>query len=282
MSAVNPHLNHRRVFRWLSGVFLGAAVLAAVVPLALVVMNSFKSHQEIVANPLALPTGLSPKNFVDAWVNAEFTTGLINSFLICTSTVVLTLTLASLAAFPLARRKVRAWRVISLYFLCAVTVPIQLFMFPLYYIYASLGVVGNWFATSLILAAVNLPLAIFLLRTYALTIPVELDDAARMDGARPFQIWRLVILPLMRPGLLTVGTLVWLNAWNEYLVTSTFQQGQANFTMTLGYLSTISVMGTDRGTMMAGALVIILPIVVLFLIMQRFFVDGMTAGAIKG
>ncbi|QQA41767.1 carbohydrate ABC transporter permease [Pelagovum pacificum] len=277
-----PHLRHARNFRYLGGAFLAVAVLSALVPLGLVVLNSFKSHADIVANPLSMPVSFDLSNFSRAWSTGDLTTGLVNSLLICGSTVFVTLTFASLAAFPLARRKIRGWRLVSLYFLVAVTVPIQLFMFPLYYIYATLGVVGNWFATSLILSAINLPLAIFLLRTYVLTIPVELDDAARMDGAKPLQIWWMVILPLMTPGLLTVGTLVFLQAWNEFLVTSTFQQGQANFTMTLGYLSMNSVMATDRGIMMAGALLIILPIVVLFLAMQRFFVDGMTAGAIKG
>jgi len=262
--------------------FLAIAVVVALAPFCLVIMNAFKSHTEIVANPLALPDSFSMVNFVTAWTTGRFSTGLFNSVAICGFTIGITVGLASLAAFPLARRKGKIWRLISIYFLCAVTVPIQLFIFPLYFIFAALGIVGNLFATSLILSAINLPLAIFLLRTYVLAIPQELDDAAFMDGAGPWKTFWYVILPLLRPGLITVAILVGFNAWNEFMITSTFQQGQANFTMTLGYLSMNSTIVTDRGIMMAGALIIIFPIIIFFLAMQRFFIGGMTAGAIKG
>ena len=268
--------------RTAGNVFLAMAVLVALLPITLVLINAFKPHADIIANPLALPHALSFENFRTAWATGRFTTGLINSVLICASTILVTVSFAAMAAFPLARRKIRFWRVITLYFLCAVTVPIQLFLFPLYYIYALLGIVGNIFATSLVLSAINLPLSIFLLRTYVLTIPVDLEDAALIDGAGPWQIFRHVILPLIRPGLVTVAILVGFNAWNEFMITSTFQQGEAGFTMTLGYLSMNSTIVTDRGIMMAGALLIILPIIVFFLSMQRFFIEGMTSGAVKG
>lgn len=268
--------------RPLSNLFLGVAVVAAVLPLLLVLMNAFKPHVAIIENPLALPPTLDLANFTGAWVGGKFTTGVINSVLISGTTILVTLTAAALAAFPLARCQIRFWQLITLYFLCSVTVPIQLFLFPLYFIYAQLGIVGNIFATAIILAAINLPLAIFLLRTYVLTIPVELDDAALMDGAGPWKTFWHVILPLMRPGLVTVGIIVGLNAWNEFLITSTFQQGEAGFTMMLGYRSMNGTITTDRGIMMAGAVIIIVPIIVFFLAMQRFFIAGMTAGAVKG
>jgi raffinose/stachyose/melibiose transport system permease protein len=280
---MSQSIPNARAAQIISGnLFLGLAVVVALAPFCLVILNAFKSHVDIVANPLSLPKTLSFANFVTAWTTGHFTTGLINSIAICAFTIVITVGFAALAAFPLARRKGRIWRVISIYFLCAVTVPIQLFIFPLYFIYAALGIVGNLFATSLILSAINLPLAIFLLRTYVLAIPMELDDAAFMDGAGPWKTFWYIILPLLRPGLITVGILVGFNAWNEFMITSTFQQGQANFTMTLGYLSMNSTIVTDRGIMMAGALIIIFPIIIFFLAMQRFFIGGMTAGAVKG
>jgi raffinose/stachyose/melibiose transport system permease protein len=159
---------------------------------------------------------------------------------------------------------------------------VQMFLFPLFFVYARLGVVGNPCATALILAAVNLPLAIFLLRTYVMTIPVEIDEAAEMDGATPWQVFWNIILPLIRPGLVTVGIVVGLNAWNEFLITSTFQPGQQNFTMTLGYLSMNNTFSGNQGLMMAGALLVIAPIIGFFLLLQRFFVAGLAMGAVKG
>jgi raffinose/stachyose/melibiose transport system permease protein len=262
--------------------FLLGAVAIALFPLLLVAVNTLKPHPAIVQNPLALPTSFDLGNFVRAWKGGKFSVGIVNSLLLSGSTVLITVSFAALAGFALARRKIRGWQLITVYFLCATTVPIQLFLFPLYFVYAKLGIVGNVYATSLILAAINLPLATFLLRTYVLSIPGEIDDAAFMDGANPLQTFRYVILPLMRPGLITVAIIVGLNAWNEFLITSTFQQGQKSFTMTLGYLSMNGTYATDQGAMMAGAFILVAPIIVFFLAMQRFFIAGMTSGAVKG
>ncbi|MEA3150033.1 MAG: raffinose/stachyose/melibiose transport system permease protein [Gammaproteobacteria bacterium] len=261
---------------------LGAAVLVSIAPLLLVLLNAFKSHAAIVQNPLSLPTSLALAHFQAAWTGGNFSVGIINSVLLTGTTVLVTVTFAALAAFPLARRRIAIWKAVTIYFLCSVTVPIQLFLFPLYFVFARLGLIGNVFATAFIIAAINLPLAVMLLRTYILTIPVELDDAAYIDGATPWQIFRHVIMPLMRPGCVTVGVIVALNTWNEFLITSTFQQGDAGFTMTLGYRAMAGAMNADRGIMMAGACIVIVPIIVFFLFLQRLFVDGMTAGAVKG
>jgi raffinose/stachyose/melibiose transport system permease protein len=262
-------------------VLLAAAGLA-IGPVAMLLVNAFKPHVDVVRNPLALPTRLDLANFASAWSEGHFATGLKNSLLLCAATVLITLAAASLAAYPLARSRAKVWRFVALYFLCSVTVPIQLFLFPLYFVFASLGLIGNLFATAVILSAINLPLAILLLRTYLMTIPEELDDAAVLDGAGPFQLFWHVILPLMRPGLATVAAIVCLNVWNEYLVTSTFQQGEKNFTMTLGYLAMNGSISADLGLLMAGGVIVIIPILLVFLATRRFIIDGMTTGAVKG
>jgi len=263
-------------------VFLWTAILIVAFPLTLMAINSLKPHIAILDNPLALPTSFDVSNFVIAWTAGNFTTGLMNSLIISGTTVIITLVCAALAAYPLARQKIRFSRLITLYFLGAVTVPIQLFLFPLFFVYAQLGLVANPVATAFILAAVNLPLSILLLRTYVLNVPRELDDAAFMDGARAWQTFIFVIVPLMRPGLITVAIIVGLNAWNEYLITSTFQQGSGSQTMMLSFLSMNNVILTDRGILMAGAAIVVVPIIVFFLLMQRLFIEGVTSGAVKG
>jgi raffinose/stachyose/melibiose transport system permease protein len=271
-----------RLAAFSASTFLGLAVAISLAPLLLVVNNAFKPHVAIVENPLSLPTAVGTGNFSAAWQGGNFSVGIVNSVLLTGTTVLVTLVFASLAAFPLARRRIAGWKLVTVYFLCSVTVPIQLFLFPLYFLYARLDLVGNVFATAFILAAINLPLSILLLRSYVLTIPVELDDAASMDGASPWQIYRYIIMPLLRPGLVTVAVVVALNAWNEFLITSTFQQGNSGFTMTLGYRAMAGVISADRGVMMAGACIVVLPIIVFFLLLQRLFREGMTAGAVKG
>jgi len=271
-----------RLSRTAANLFLIGAVLVAILPLLLVALNTFKPHAAIVANPLSLPIELSFANFARAWKGGNFGVGIVNSLLLSGTTVIVTLACASMAAFALARRQIAGWQLLTIYFLCATTVPIQLFLFPLYFVFAKLGIIGNFVATGLVLSAVNLPVSIFLLRAYVISIPTEIDDAAFMDGASPWQTFWHIILPLMQPGMVTVAILVFLNSWNEFLITSTFQKGRGNVTMTLGYLSMNGTYATDQGAMMAGAFILVAPIVVFFLIMQRFFVAGMTAGAVKG
>ncbi len=261
---------------------LSGALVTALAPLSLLLINAFKTQEAIVTNPLALPVQPHWQNFSVAWTEGGFTLGLCNSIILCGLTVAVTLAAASLAAYPLARRRTGGWKLVALYFLGCVTVPVQMFLFPLYYVYAGLGLVGNLLATAVILAAINLPLAVLLLRTTILGIPRDLDDAARMDGAAHWAIFRHVILPLMRPGMITVGVIVLLNSWNEFLVTSTFQQGARAFTMTLGYRALNGSITADQGLLMAGAMIVIAPVLILFFAMQRHFVAGMISGAVKG
>lgn len=275
-------IKQSRVSNLFEMLFLWTAVILVLIPLGLMIVNAFKPHLEILDSPLSLPKDPTFDNFTQAWKGGNFTTGLVNSILISGSTVVIAVGSAAMIAYPLARQKVRNWRFLTFYFLAAVTVPIQLFLFPLFFMYAQLGLVSNPIATAFILAAINLPISILLLRTYVLNIPSELDDAALMDGASKWQIFRFVIFPLMRPGLITVSIIVGLQAWNEYLITSTFQQSNDSLTMTLGYLSINNVILQDRGLLMAGASILVVPIIIFFLAMQRLFIEGMTSGAVKG
>src|SRR5690606_34606701 len=162
------------------------------------------------------------------------------------------------------------------------TVPIQLFLFPLYAAFARMGLLSNVFAVGVVIAAINMPLAVPLLRTFFMRIPSELPEAAAMDGANTWQVLRHILLPAVSPGLITVGIIVGLNAWNEYLISVTFLQREESYTATLGFLSLTGTFAVDQGVLMAGAALLIVPIVILFLLAQRKFVDGLVSGSVKG
>lgn len=271
----------RRAAGWMH-VMLILLALISLLPIYLVALNSFKSHVEIMIDPLALPTRLDFTNYFNAWVYADFFTGYRNSILLSASAIVIVLVLSALGGYALAACRSRVTTAITLYFLIATTVPIQLFLFPLYFLMSALNLVGTPIPTSFIIAARNLPLALFLMRSFYVNVPHELDEAARIDGATTLQvIWR-VMLPLVRPGLITVGVIVGLNSWNEFLLTSTFLQGQENFTATLLLRSMSGQSGSDTGLMMAGAMILILPILIAFVAAQKYFIDGLVSGAVKG
>ena len=268
-----------QVLQW---ILIGIMIVIALLPLYLVIINAFKSHADIVRNPLSFPTELYWQNFVKAWRTGNFGRGFLNSLRLVTVTALIVLVSSALAGYVLGTKKFRGMRVIHVYFLLAMTIPVQLFLFPLFSTLSRLGLIGNVYAVCFIIAAVNMPLAVMLMRTFFMKVPIQLEEAARIDGANTRQMLTRIILPMVRPGLITVAVLIVLNAWNEYLISSTFLQGEKNFTVTLDYLSLNGASVTfDQGMKMAGALMIILPILVFFLSLQKYFVDGLTNGAVK-
>ncbi len=256
--------------------------LTALLPLSLVLINSLKPHAEVVRNPVALPQVLSLGNFAQAWEYGRFTRGFLNSIVLSGTSIITVLFCSSLAGYVLAGKKVRAWPVIMVYFMVALTVPIQLFLFPLYAVFAQLHLLGNLVAVGIVLAGVYMPLSVFLMRSFFLRVPVELEEAAHIDGASTAQVLRHVMLPLVSPGFITVAVIVGLQSWNEYLITSTFLQGQSNFTATLGFLSMNGTYTVNQGVMMAAAVIMIAPVIIFFVLVQRYFIDGLVSGALKG
>lgn len=257
-------------------------VFVCLLPIALVLINSFKENAEIVANPLKLPSVIHLENYTQAWVTGKFAKGFINSVKLTGCTVLIVLICSTLAGYVLAGKRIKGSGAVLMYFMVAMTVPIQLFLFPLYYVYARLNLIGNIPAVSFILAATYMPLAIFLMRTFFLNVPGELEEAARIDGANTRQVIWFVMRPVVSPGMITVSVLIGLQSWNEYLVTSTFLQGEKNFTATLGFLSMNGSYGSNMSILMASAMILIGPIVLFFLLAQKYFVDGMVSGAVKG
>ena len=259
---------------------LGAAI--ALFPLALMAVSALKTSAEIVANPLALPHVPQWINFVRAWRDAEMARSLLNSVKVTGLTIVLICATGSMAAYALARQKVRGSRWIATYFLATTTLPIQLYLFPLYFGFAKLNLLDSIVATSLIYTAIYSPFSIFLLRTYFLAIPVEIEEAAIMDGATRWQVFSRVTLPLVSPGLLTVAVIAGMNTWNEFLIATTFLQGHPVQTAVVRFYSMGGQYSSDWGEIMATALLIVAHMVVFFLVMQRRFIEGMTSGSVKG
>jgi len=267
--------------RTLALVLIGVAAFSSLLPIALAVMNALKTTIEIGANPLSLPTSLHSENFTSAWRNAALGPSLLHSAEVALMTILMVCVTAAPCAYVLARQKGKLWRFVTFYFMATITVPVQLYLYPLYFIFAKLGLVNSMPAVALIYTAMFSPFAIFLLRTYVLGIPVALEEAAQVDGARPWQIFFHVILPMMRPGLITVAIIVGLNAWNEFVIAVTFLQNEGNVTAIVKFYNLTGQYSTDWGEMLAAAILIVLPVVLVFVALQRRFIDGMTSGAVK-
>jgi raffinose/stachyose/melibiose transport system permease protein len=270
-----------RLNRTLCLILIGIASFTSLLPIVLAVMNALKTTVEITNNPLALPARLHWENFTSAWKNAALGPSLLHSVEVAGLAIILVCATAAPCAYVLARQQGRGWRFLTFYFMATITVPVQLYLYPLYFIFAKLGLVNSIPAVALIYTAMFSPFSIFLLRTYVLSIPYALEEASEVDGATAWQKFFYVILPMMRPGLLTVAIIVGLNAWNEFVIAVTFLQNHDNVTAIVKFYSLTGQYSTDWGEMLAAAVMIVLPVVLVFVLLQRRFIDGMTAGAVK-
>lgn len=275
-------LENKSFDRTLIYLVLGMAAFVVLFPLALMIVNSFKTNFELFTNPLGLPAKFNWQVYPKVWHNGQLGTAMWNSIVISGLTVVSICIVSSLAAWVIARRSFPGWLLVSLYFLASTTVPVQMFIFPLYFVMAWLGLINEPLAVVLIYTAIWTPFSLFLLRTYIVEIPIELEEAARIDGASEFAIFRRVILPLISPGLITVGLIAGLNSWNEFLIAVTFLQTGESATATARFYQLIGRFASNWPEQMAIATTIALPVVIFFVLLQRRFIEGISSGAVKG
>ena len=253
----------------------------ALLPLLVLLFNSVKTNAEIGLNPLGLPRSIHMENFGNAWDQGEFAMTVGNSVILVVATVALELVLGGLAAYGLARRKPPGSDFFMLYMLVASTIPIWLYIVPLFFLWRTLGLINSRIGLILIYAALNAPLTIFLLRSYMVSLSSDFEDAARVDGANEFQVLTRIVLPLTWPGFLTVGLVVGLGVWSEFQVALVFVNDPKMFPVTTSFFKFTDRFSRDWSLTSAGAVLMIFPVLVLFLALQRRFIDGLTQGGVK-
>ena len=262
-------------------VVLGTLAFFTLYPMLLVFFNSLKTAEETLSNPLGIPRQWEFVNFVRVWVEAGFSGAVPNSFLVATLAAVGVTLIAAPAAYSLGRLNPRGGSLLTVYFLAGGSLPAQMFLVPLFFLWRKLGLVDNLWGLALIYLGVNSPFAVYLLRSFLITIPPDFEDAARVDGASQLQtIWR-VIVPLMRPGFFTVLLLTWMGAWNEFFFANIFLHRQEVQTVALRYVVFSGEYFTDWAMTSAMGALMMLPVMALFLATQETFIKGMTQGGLK-
>jgi raffinose/stachyose/melibiose transport system permease protein len=263
-------------------VILVILALFALGPLVILVFNSLKSSAEIGRNPLGLPLSPVFENFPAAWTQGDFSTTMVNSTILTVGTIVGVCIIAGTSAYAMARLDLPGTDAVLLYLFVASAVPFQLFLVPLFFLWSMLNLTNTRVGLIVIYWAIFSPLATLLLRSYLVRLPRDFEDAARIDGANELQVLLRVVLPLSWPGLLTVALVSGVQAWNEFFFAITFIQDKNLKPVTTSFLAFQENFVQNWGLTSAAAIYIILPIVVLFLILQRRFISGLTAGGLKG
>jgi len=259
-------------------------VLAAIILLPFFWMLSVSLKP--ATEPFSIPARLWPENpTLDNYISAfrpEFRTYFFNSVVVSLSTVVITVTLALLAAYSFTRSGFRILSVLLGLVIVAQMFPGSAIIIPIYRMMRAANLLNTYASLILAYVAVTLPVAIWMLRGFLSRLPVTLEEAAAIDGAGPFRAFIDIILPLCRPGIAATAVFVLIVTWQEFLFALSFTSTKEMRTLPVGMNDFIGQYGIRYGELMASSVLISLPVVLIFMILQRQFVAGLTAGAVKG
>jgi raffinose/stachyose/melibiose transport system permease protein len=250
-------------------------------PIAWMVMASFKTSGELSSNLWGLPQHLRFENYKFAWVNAELGTALFNSLLVSLSVVFLVVTLSGFAAYGLAHFK---WQLaIPIFLLLIFTMQAPVPLIPMYVLIVKLKLTDSYLGLILPSVAAGLPLSIFIFRAFFLGVPSEIMDAARVDGCNNFQAFLRIVVPISGPAIATVAILQFVGTWNEYVLPLIVVRSAEMRTLPLAIQVFFRQWGQVEWVQVFAALSIgTIPIIVLYILLQRQFIKGLTSGAVKG
>ncbi|KWV31379.1 carbohydrate ABC transporter permease [Micromonospora rifamycinica] len=268
--------------RWLIAVPMAVLALATVYPLVFTVNVAMKTRRDYVLDRFSLADTLRWENIATAWNSVGMARYLVNSTVVVTVSVLLLLLFGSMAGFALSQLRFRGSSALFLCCLAALFVPFQVIMVPLARIMSDAGLVDTYPGLVLAYVAQFLPFTIFLMTSYYRTIPTEIVDAARIDGNDVYGVYRRIMVPLGTPALLSVGILDALFCWNDVLISLLLMPSADHRTLMVGVTSLRGQYSDDIPTFASGVLIAAVPVLVVYLFLQRQIADGVAAGATKG
>lgn len=262
-------------------ILLALGALIMLFPLIDMVLMSFKSMSEMGTAPVGLPQTWLFSNYGTAWSQGNLGQYLVNSAIVSACSVVFVLLLSSLAAYVLARFEFPGNAFIYLLFLAGLALPIQLIAVPLFIIMKDLSLLNTLISVILVYTASGMSFSVFLLVNFFRTIPVDLEEAASIEGANSLSIYWLIMLPLLRPALTTVGLFNFVSSWNALFFPLIFLNDNSKMTVTVGVLSFVGQYSTQWNLLLPALVIITLPTVLVCIVASRQFIRGLTAGALR-
>ncbi|WP_017210292.1 ABC transporter permease subunit [Clostridium beijerinckii] len=255
--------------------------IISLIPLVLILFNALKTSKAASDMNLKLPTFPIPvENFSTVIERGKLATSFINSCVYSIGSVILCAILAAAASYVLCRNKTKLNRIIYMFIILGITMPIN--YVALMKVMSALHLMNSMLGIVLLYTAMQLPFSVFLLHGFVARIPVELDEAAVIDGCSPIRIFIYIIFPLLKPALATVVVLTFLNTWNEFVSPLYFLSSSSKWPMTLSVYNFFGMYFKDWNLVCSDIMLTSLPVIVVYLLGQNYIVSGMTAGAVKG
>lgn len=257
---------------------LTIALLFTLVPFYWMLLFAFRP----AGSTSLVPWPITFEHFEKVWNGAGFGVYFVNSLYVAAASLVISTFIALLGGYALARFRFRGRAIFVLVMLCTQFIPGAMMLIPLFQIFNGFGLTNSLWSLIISDTVFQLPLSLVLMAGFIRNVPIELEEAAWVDGCSRIRAFLLVILPLLRPGIVAVGSFAFISAWNNFLFAVMFISTQDQFTIPVGLSYLLGEFGTDFGALAAGGVIAVVPVVALFAYVQRFLVQGLSAGAIKG
>lgn len=284
MSSRRPHVV------WMALTYVGLILAVAIVlyPLMLVCKKAIEPGTQFALSPSPIPSEVTTQHFEDLF-GARGPDGELmflrqagNSILVALLTTVVGVFLSCTAAYALSRFRFPGRKAGLSAFLVVQMFPATLLLIPLYVVLNKLGLLNSIAGLVLVYSTTSIPFCVWTLKGYIDTLPRELEEAARIDGASQWMIFRRIVLPLARPGIAVTALFSFMTAWNEFIMASTFMTDQTKYTLPVLIQQNVNEHNANYGLFAAGAVVTSIPVMIAFYVLQRYLVGGLTAGAVKG
>ncbi len=255
--------------------------LINIFPLGVMFISGFKTTREIFMNPFGLPKHWTFNSYIKAWKAANFAAYFKNSIIVSAVSIILILFVSSMGAYVIARFNFPGRRLVYLYIIAGLVLPVRLAIIPIFLLIRSLRLNDTLFSLFLVYTAGGISFSMFLLTNFFKSIPVDLEDAARIDGAGVFRIYWQINLPLLRPALATVTIFNFIRVWNDFFFPLIFIDTDSKKTIPLGIQNFFGEFDVQWDLLFGALNIAIIPIIIFFLILSKQFITGLTEGAIK-
>ena len=251
-------------------------------PLAIILNYSFKTKKELYVNsPISLPEALQFDNYVKAFNKLNMKVTFVNTLFYTAVSVLILALLCGTTAWAIARCKRKFFKFAYIYFIIGILIPYQALFLPIYTIGYKMNLTNTRFGIIFMYVATGISFGVFLMNSFMSTVPLELEEAARIDGCSVFRTYFSVVMPLLKPAMATLIIMQSFQIWNDYLLASLYVSKKQLKTLTVAIQSLFSAQTSDYTTAMAAIVISVLPIAVLFMCLQKYFIKGMTVGAVK-
>lgn len=260
-----------------------AVCLVYLLPIYIIFNYAFKTKKELyLGSPLALPSSLNFENYLKAFEKLSMQTTFINTLVYTVVSVVILAFLCGAAAWAIARCRHKFFKFCYIYFVVGILIPYQALFLPIYIIGYKLNLTNTRYGMIFMYIATGISFGIFLMNSFMSTVPLELEESSRIDGCSVYGTYFRIVLPLLSPAMATLVIMEAFQIWNDYLLASLYVSKKQLKTLTVAISSLFSAQTSDYTTAMAAIVCSVLPIAVLFIALQKYFIKGITVGAVKG